>query len=357
MADRLGIGQVGAGYWGKNLLRNFAALPDARMVAVCDQRDEVIGGLADSYPETAFTRSYHDLLSSSEIGAVVVATETPQHFELALAALEAGKHVFVEKPMARSVAEAKQLVAVARRRNLRLMVGHLLLYHPAFTYVEGLVRDGHLGDVYYLYSQRVNLGIIRQRENAFESLAPHDLSVALQLLDGKPVAVSAQGQSYIQPGIEDIAFATVFFDNGQLAHLQTSWLDPQKIRKVTVVGSQKMAVIDDVSGAEKVRLYDKGVDIKPGDDRYVEYAYTPTVRNGDIRIPNIAAAEPLRLECSHFVECIRLGREPKSSGENGLAVVQLMEAGQRSLEMRGSCVDLESLDDIQGGAAEVSSSD
>lgn len=345
MDKPLGIGQVGAGYWGKNLLRNFAGLPDARMVAVCDQRDEVIGRLSDAYPDTEFTRSFDDLLSSPEIEAIVVATETPQHFELSLAALEAGKHVFVEKPMARSAHEAKRLVTEARNRDLRLMVGHLLLYHPAFTYVEELVRSGDLGDVYYLYSQRVNLGIIRQRENAFESLAPHDLSVALQLLDGKPVAVSAQGQSYIQRGIEDIAFATVYFDNGQLAHLQTSWLDPQKIRKVTVVGSRKMAVIDDVSGGEKVRLYDKGVDVKPGDDRYVEYAYTPTVRNGDIRIPNIAAAEPLRLECAHFVECVRHGRQPKSSGENGLAVVQLMEAGQLSLQMRGTCVDLDSLDD------------
>lgn len=337
------IAQVGAGYWGKNLLRNFDALPDVSVVAICEQRADLREQLSKAYPSARLTDDFDALLASAEIDAIVIATETPLHFEFALASLRAGKHVFVEKPLARTTAEAQQLVDEAESRDLRLMVGHLLLYHPAFNHVESLVRSGALGEVYYLYAQRVNLGIIRQRENAFESLAPHDLSVALQMLDGTPVGVSAQGQSYIQPGIEDVAFATVYFDNGQLAHLQTSWLDPQKVRKVTVVGSKKMAVIDDVSGSEKVRLFDKGVDVGPGDARYVEYAEAPTVRNGDILVPNIRAAEPLRNECAHFVDCVQTGATPKSSGRNGLAVVQIMEAAQQSIKQNGTCIDLAAL--------------
>jgi predicted dehydrogenase len=339
----LNIAQVGVGYWGKNLLRNFAALPTARVVAVCEQREDLRHEVAAAYPQLTVTARYDEVLTSPDVEAVILATETPRHYELALAALRAGKHVFVEKPMARTADEARELVEEAASRDLRLMVGHLLLFHPAFRYVEDLIRAGDLGDVYYLHSQRVNLGIIRKEENAFESLAPHDLSVALTLLDGSPVAVSAQGQSYVQRGVEDVAFATVYFDNGQLAHLHTSWLDPQKVRKVTVVGSRRMAVIDDVSGSEKVRLFDKGIDVQPGDPRYVEYAETPTVRDGDILIPHIRAAEPLRLECEHFIDCVQQATSPKSDGRHGLAVVQIMEAAQRSIKQKGSCVEIKSL--------------
>ena len=190
------------------------------------------------------------------------------------------------------------------------MVGHLLLYHPAFRHVEDVIRQGDLGEVYYLYSTRVNLGIIRQRENALESLAPHDLAVALRFIDQRPVAVSAQGQAYLQEGIEDVAFATVFFDGGALAHLHTAWLDPHKIRKTTVVGSRQMAVIDDTAGTEKVRLYDKGAGPQPGEPRYAEYAQAMAIRVGDIHIPRIAAQEPLRLECQHFIDCVRTGEAP-----------------------------------------------
>lgn len=334
------IGQIGVGYWGKNLLRNFAGLPGVAVTRVCDQRDVVREGVRAQYPGTRVTGRYEDLLEDPDLDGVVIATETPQHFPLAEAALLAGKHVFVEKPMAQTTAEAERLVALAEERDLRLMVGHLLLYHPAFRYVEDLIHQGELGEVYYLYSMRVNLGIIRQRENAFESLAPHDLSLALAFLNRKPVAVSAQGQAYLQPGIADVAFATVYFEDGKLAHLHTSWLDPHKARKVTVVGSRKMAVIDDVESTEKVRLYDKGVDIKPGEKQFVDYSSAMTVRTGDISIPRIEMKEPLRLECAHFVDCIRTGRTPRSDGRNGLAVVRLLEAAQKSLAHNGSCVDL-----------------
>lgn len=336
----LRIGQIGIGYWGKNLLRNFAALPEVEVAWACDQREEMRARVEREHPGTRTTARFEDLLQDDALDAVVVAVETPHHFELAEAVLQAGKHVFVEKPMAQTVEQAERLVTLADAQDRRLMVGHLLLYHPAFRYVEDAIRDGRLGDVYYLYSQRVNLGIIRQRENAFESLAPHDLSVALAFLDRAPVAVSAQGQSYLQPGIEDVAFATVYFEDGRLAHLHTSWLDPHKMRKVTVVGSRQMAVIDDVASVEKVRLYDKGVALQPGEPHYANYAEAMSLRSGDIHIPKVDMQEPLRLECAHFAECIRTGQTPRTDGRNGLAVVRMMAAAQASMQQGGARVEL-----------------
>lgn len=334
------IAQIGIGYWGKNLLRNFASVPGARVVMACDARPEVLDAVTRDYPGVLTTTRFEEVVASDEADAVVVATETPHHFAMAEAALLAGKHVFVEKPMAQTVEEAERLVALSEARNLRLMVGHLLLYHPAFRHVEELIGSGELGDVYYLYSVRVNLGIIRQRENALESLAPHDLSVALQFLGSEPVAVSAQGKAYLQDGIEDVAFATVYFENGRLAHLHTSWLDPHKTRKVTVVGSRKMAVIDDVESTEKVRIYDKSVELRPGEKRYADYAEAMTIRSGDIHIPRVDMQEPLRLECRHFIECIRTGATPRSDGRNGLAVVRLLNAAQRSMRENGQAVEV-----------------
>ena len=341
MAERtVRIAQVGVGYWGKNLLRNFAGMPGVEMVMACDQRADALDRVAHQYPGLPTTRQYQDLLDHPDVEAVVIATETPLHFEMAEAALQAGKHVFVEKPMAKTATQAERLVALADEHDRRLMVGHLLLYHPAFRYVEDLIRQGELGDVYYLYSVRVNLGIIRQRENALESLAPHDLSVALRFLDQKPVAVSAQGQAYLQPNVEDVVFATVFFEDGALAHLHTSWLDPHKARKVTIVGSKQMAVIDDVEANEKVRLYDKGVTLQPGETRYANYAEAMALRTGDIHIPKIDMQEPLRLECRHFVDCLRTGQTPRSDGRDGLAVVRLLEAAQQSLAENGRTIDI-----------------
>jgi len=339
---KVGLAQVGVGYWGKNLLRNFAALPDAEVLQVCDQSPEILAKLRNQYSNLDTTSSFTDILTNEDVDAVVIATQTPQHYELAKEALKAGKHVFVEKPLAQTTEQAEELVALAEQNDLRLMVGHLLMYHPAFTYVEDIINKGDLGDIRYIYSNRVNLGIIRQRENAFESLAPHDLSLALLFLDCNPVAVSATGQSFLQEGIEDVAFATIFFENGKLAHLHTSWLDPHKIRKVTVVGSKKMAVIDDMESTEKVRLYDKGVDLQPGEKRsYTNYAEAMSLRTGDIVIPKITMKEPLRAECQHFLDCILSGETPRSDGRNGLTVVRLLEAAQISLRQGGAQVELQ----------------
>ena len=325
------IAQVGIGYWGKNLLRNFLAIAGVEVVAICDRDAEILR----QYHTLRSTDRFEDILDDDTVDAVVIATETPLHFPMAEAALLADKHVLVEKPMAQTTEEAERLVRLAEERGRHLMVGHLLLYHPAFRYVEDMIRRGDLGRVYYLYSVRVNLGIIRQNENALESLAPHDLSVALAFLNQEPVAVATNGMAYLQQDVADVAFATVFFDGGALAHLHTSWLDPHKIRKVTVVGSRKMAVIDDGAGAEKVRLYDKGVV-----DSYDNYGESLAVRSGDIYIPKISMQEPLRLECSHFVECIRTGETPRTDGRSGLDVVRILEAAQRSLREGGRRVAL-----------------
>ena len=341
---KVGIAQVGVGYWGKNLLRNFAALPNAHIVQVCDQSPEIRARIQQQYTGIDTTDDYSVILNNKDVEAVVIATQTPSHYPLAKQALMAGKHVFVEKPLAQSTEQAEELVALAAQNDRRLMVGHLLMYHPAFTYVEDIIQKGELGDIRYLYSVRVNLGIIRQRENAFESLAPHDLSLALLFLGCAPIAVSATGQSFLQEGIEDVAFATVFFENGKLAHLHTSWLDPHKIRKVTVVGSKKMAVIDDMQSTEKVRLYDKGVDLQPGEKRsYTNYAEAMSLRTGDIVIPKITMKEPLRAECQHFVDCVLSGERPRSDGRNGLTVVRLLEAAQQSLQQGGAKIELQSI--------------
>lgn len=335
------LAHIGVGYWGKNLFRNFNSLPDAEVIQVCDQNEEVLARLRGQNPGLITSTRFEDICQNDDVDAVVISTQTPLHYTFAKKALDCGKHVFVEKPLTQSIEEAEELVHIAETNDLRLMVGHLLLYHPAFRYVESLIQNGELGDIRYLYSVRVNLGIIRQKENAFESLAPHDLSIALQLLDAEPVAVSATGQAFLQPGVEDVAFATIFFENNKLAHLHASWLDPHKVRKVTVVGSKKMAVIDDMESIEKVRLFDKRVDLGPDEKHeYANYAEAMAIRTGDIVIPKIVMQEPLKLECQHFVDCVKTGQRPRSDGRNGLTVVKLLEAAKKSIALGGEKVDL-----------------
>lgn len=334
--EPVALAQVGLGAWGRHLLRNFVTLPGAEVVWACDVAEAARAEAAQRYPTLPTTARFEEVIEDARVEAVVIATETPQHFPLAEAALRAGKHVFVEKPLAQTADQAERLVAIAAERDLRLMVGHLLRYHPAFQYVERLVKAGELGELRYLYSVRVNLGVVRRRENAFESLAPHDLAVALALVDAPPVAVAAQGQAYLQTGVEDVVFATVHFEGGALAHLHTSWLDPHKVRRTTVVGSRRMAVVDDMEPAEKVRLYDKSAEVT--ERGLAGMAEAISVRSGDIVVPRIEAEEPLRLECEEFVACVREGRPSRTDGRNGLAVVRLLDAARRSLDNGGARV-------------------
>ena len=332
------VGVVGLNYWGPNLARNFDELAD--LAYVCDLDEGLLARAAARHSGATATTRYDDLLEDPTLDAVVVATSVPTHYALARQALLAGKHVFVEKPPATRAVEMDELVQLAAERDLTLMPGHLLLYHPGVQYMKRMVADGSIGDLLYIYCQRVNLGKVRKDENALWSFAPHDLSVILHLMDQEPVDVAARGAAFLQPGVEDVVFVDLRFASGQTAHVHVSWLDPHKLRKFTVVGSQKMMVFDDMEASEKIKVYDKGVD-RGG--QVVSYGDALTVRSGDILIPRISLQEPLRLECLHFVECIRERKRPLTDGVGGLRVVKVLDAAQRSLKSGGQPVAIEPL--------------
>lgn len=331
------VAVVGAGNWGRNLVRNFDALPGVQLKYICDKTDKTRKAMSASYPKAQVVDDLAPALADPAVQAVIVAVDAPIHHKLAKEALSAGKHVYVEKPLTLSSADAKELVDLAAAKGRRLMVGHLLEYHPAVNYMKDMIAAGKVGNPLYLYFQRVNLGIVRNCENAWWSLAPHDVSVACYLFDAQPVSVSASGHAYLQKGIEDVVFANLKFANGQMAHIHVSWLDPHKIRKVTLVGSSRMVVFDDMEASEKIRIYDKGADVKEGS---VDYAQAITLRTGDILLPKISAAEPLKLECQHFIDCIEKDQSPRSDGADGLRVVRVLEAGARSLAQGGALVAL-----------------
>jgi predicted dehydrogenase len=325
MSTRIGV--VGLGYWGPNLARNFDRLPGAELRWICDQSQEARERWAPSFPDARVSGELDELLEDPELDAVVVATHVPSHAAVATRVLAAGKHCFVEKPLAQSVAEAEQVVAAAREAGRVLMVGHLLEYHPGVQKLKEIADSGELGKIHYLYSNRLNLGVIRDNENALWSLGAHDVSVLLHLADGEePSECDARGESYMQPGIEDVVFCYLRFPSGLAAHLHLSWLDPHKERRFTVVGSKKMATFDDMEIERKVTVYDKGFDQKY--ESYGEYV----TRSGDIWSPHVSNEEPLRIECRHFIERVADGGEPRSGGESGLRVVRVLEALQRSLE-------------------------
>jgi predicted dehydrogenase len=321
------VGVVGLGYWGPNLARNFDLLPEADLRWICDSSDEARARVQAQLPEARGTASFDDMLDDPELDAVVVATHVPSHADLAVRALEAGKHCFVEKPLALTVADAERVVAAAEASGRTLMVGHLLEYHPGLEKLKEIADSGQLGDIHYIYSNRVNLGKLRADENALWSLGAHDVSVVLRLAGNEePLEVNAVGESYMQPGIEDVVFCYLRFRSGLAAHLHLSWLDPHKDRRFTVVGSKKMATFDDMELERKVTIYDKGFD--QDFSSYGEYI----ARSGEAWNPAISNEEPLRIECRHFVECIQTGSQPRSDGASGLRVVRVLESLQQSLE-------------------------
>jgi predicted dehydrogenase len=320
------IGVAGLGYWGPNLARNFAMLPGCELAWCCDGSAEARERWAPSFPGARFTGELDDLLDDPTLDAVVLATPVPTHGPLAERVLAAGKHCFVEKPLASSVAEAEAAIAAAAASDRLLMVGHLLEYHPGVAKLKEIAASGELGDIHYIYSNRLNLGQLRADENALWSLGAHDVSVVLHLAEEEPYELEARGESYMRNGIEDVVFAYLRFPSGLAAHLHLSWLDPHKERRFTVVGGRQMATFDDMATERKVSVYDKGFDESSGS--YGEYI----TRAGDIWSPRIANREPLRIECEHFVECIREGRTPRSDGESGLRVVRVLEALQASLD-------------------------
>jgi predicted dehydrogenase len=322
----LRVGVVGLGYWGPNLARNFHTLAGAELVWCSDASHAARERVSSIMPDARMTQRPEELLEDESLDAVAIATPVPTHAELAVRVLEAGKHCFVEKPLAQSVAGAEQVVEAARGSGRTLMVGHLLEYHPGVRKLKQLADTGELGEIRYIYGNRLNLGKVRADENALWSLGAHDVSVVLHLLGEEPCEVSARGESYLREGVEDVVFCFLRFPSGISAHLHLSWLDPHKERRFTIVGSRRMATFDDMAAEGKLTLYDKGFD---EDTRsYGEYIS----RSGDIFSPRIPNDEPLRLECEHFLEAVRSGEPPRSDGMSGLRVVRVLEQLQRELE-------------------------
>lgn len=335
--DTLNVAVVGAGYWGKNLVRNFAAAKRCNLKYVCDLNEKLLAVQKKNFPFIETSTRLKDVLGEAQVDAVVIATGVPTHFGIAQKSLEAGKHTYVEKPLTLKAGDARVLIELAKEKGLKLMVGHLLEYHPAVSYLKEVIDKSEIGQPYYMYTQRVNLGVVRQNENAWWSLAPHDISVVCYLLGSEPVSVAAHGQCYLQKDIEDVVFATIKFADGKTANIHCSWLDPHKIRKMTVVGSEKMITFDDMEATEKIRMYDKGAAIKH--DITTSYADIISLRFGDIVIPKVTAAEPLALECEHFVDCVLDGKPIRSDGIDGLRVVRVLEAGQKSLKSNGGPIN------------------
>jgi predicted dehydrogenase len=334
----IGIGVIGYGYWGPNLARNFADVPDARLAAVCDRDPARLASAARRYPGTLATADPAAVLRSPDVDAVAVATPVSSHFDLARQALEAGKHAFVEKPLAASAREAAGLVDLAAKRGRVLMVDHTFVYTGAVRRIHDLVRQGELGEVYYYDSTRVNLGLFQHDVNVLWDLAVHDLAILDHVLPERPVAVSATGMSHVPGEPENLAYLTLFFGGSLLAHIHVNWLAPVKLRRTLIGGSRKMIVYDDLEPSEKLRVYDKGITI----DSRAETVYQMLIgyRTGDMWAPQVDTTEALQAEARHFVQCIQEGGRPVTDGEVGLRIVQILEAATESVGKRGALVNL-----------------
>ncbi len=325
----INVGVIGYGYWGPKLARNVHQIAGATLSMVSDLRDDRLADIKTMYPETIATKNYQDLLEA-DLDAVIIATPVNMHYPLTKDALQAGKHVLVEKPITSDSTQAQELVDLAAARGLTLMVGHTFEYNPAVEAVREVVQSGELGEIYYLNSTRVNLGLLQPDINVMWDLAPHDLSILRFILDSNPIRVSARGGVYVNTvrNLHEVVYMTVFFDNGAMANLRLSWLDPVKQRRLTVVGSKKMLVYDDIA-EDKVVVYDKGVEVPQYS--VTENEFHASYRHGEEIVVPYEWVEPLRSECSHFIDCIRTGSNPRSSGEVGTRILKVLETAQRSL--------------------------
>ncbi len=330
------IAVVGCGYWGKNLVRNFAQLRVLSMI--CDENEQILKDQATLYPHARATRRFAEVLEDPEVHGVVIATPAAMHYEATLAALRAGKHVFVEKPLALRHDQGAELVALSRQIGLTLMVGHILEYHPAVTVLKDLILRGELGKILYIYSNRLNLGKVRQVENILWSFAPHDIAVICRVLGSAPVSVQAIGGTYLQSGVHDVTVTNMEFNEGVRAHIFVSWLHPYKEQKLVVVGDRKMAVFDDMAREGKLKIYDKGIEWKAG---------LPVPRQTAETTLFFEETEPLRLECQQFISCLQTGVRPVTDGESALRVLNVLQASQLSLDRGGIPVKLSAI--IGGG--------
>lgn len=338
MKDAISVGVVGCGYWGPNIIRNLKMLPNCRVRALCDLNESRLQHMRTLYSDIEGVTDYGHLLNGIGLDAVVVASPIRSHFPLAKAALLAGKHTFIEKPMASSSAECEELIEIAEKQGLILMIGHTFLYSSAVRKITEIVQAGDIGDIRYINSRRLNLGLYQRDINVAWDLAPHDISIILHVLGEFPIVVNCQGNAHITPGIEDVTNMSLTFRQKRFATIQSSWLEPRKIREMTFVGTRRMIVYDDLQTHEKVRIYDARVERPPHYDTFAEFHYS--YHYGDSYIPHVKQEEPLRVECAHFIDCIQSGDQPLTSGSDGLDMVRILEASTASLKANGAPISL-----------------
>jgi len=339
MKDRINVGVVGCGYWGPNLIRNFRQLQDCRLKLMCDTSKQRLAHIQSLYPELEGHKDFGHLLNGAGLDAVIIATPVRFHYDMAKASLMAGKHTFIEKPMASSAEECEELIQIAEERGLVLMVGHTFLYSPAVRKIKEIVDRGDIGDIRYISSRRLNLGLFQKDINVAWDLAPHDISIILHILEELPVSVNCRGEAHITPGIEDVTNIHLTFRNHRSAMIQSSWLDPRKVREMTIVGSKRMIVYDDVAPIEKLKIFDVRVEVPPHYDTFAEFQYS--YHYGDMYVPYLKQEEPLKMECQHFLDCIHNGKTPLTNGRRGLELVKILEAASASLKVNGAAIDIQ----------------
>jgi len=340
MTNRIKVGVVGCGYWGPNLVRNFRSLPDCHLKTMCDVSESRLSHLRSLYPEIETETDYGHLLNGTGLDAVVIATSVQMHYPMAKASLLAGKHTLIEKPMAGSSSECEELIELAQQKGLVLMTGHTFLFSPAVKKLKEIVDRGDIGEIRYICARRLNLGLFRKSINVAWDLAPHDIAIILHILGELPVSINCQGSAHITPGVEDVTGMYLQFSKERSALIHSSWLDPRKIREMTIIGSKRMIMYDDVAQQEKIRVFDARVEAPKHYDTFGEFHYA--YHYGDINIPYIQQEEPLKAECQHFLECIQQGTSPLTNGHRGLEVVRILEASSESLRQNGAPIDLTS---------------
>ncbi|MGO8674296.1 MAG: Gfo/Idh/MocA family protein [Limisphaerales bacterium] len=334
MVKKIKVGVAGCGYWGPNLLRNLRSLPDCNLRVACDVSEERLKHVISLYPEVKGEVDYQRILRGDDLDAVVIATAVKHHFPMAKASLTAGKHTFIEKPMAASSAQCEELIELARKQGVVLMVGHTFLFSQAVQKIKDIIDWGDIGDIRYIAARRLNLGLYQKDINVAWDLAPHDLSIILHVMGEPPLSVNCQGSAHVTPGVEDVTMIHMEFPKNRSAVVHSSWLDPRKIREMTIVGSKRMIVYDDVSQLEKIRIFDARVERPPHYDSFAEFQYA--YHYGDMYAPHIKLEEPLKAECQHFLECIKTGQTPLTNGARGLEVVRVLEACSVSLKLNGN---------------------
>jgi len=338
MSKKIRLGVAGCGYWGPNLIRNFRSLPDCHLKMMCDLNTARLRHLKTLYPEVEGETDYAHMLNGVNLDAVVIATSVAHHYPMAKAALLAGKHTFIEKPMASSAEHCEELVEIANKNGLVLMTGHTFLYSPVVRKIQEIINKGDIGDIRYICARRLNLGLFQKDINVAWDLAPHDLSIIMSIMGEQPLSVNCHGSAHVTPGIEDVTAMCLTFANQRSAIIHSSWLDPRKVREMTIVGSKRMIVYDDLAPLEKIRVFDTRVERPPHYDTFGEFQYA--YHYGDMYAPYIKQEEPLKTECQHFLDCIKTGAKPLSCGTRGWELVKILEASSESLRRGGAAVEL-----------------